>query len=212
MGRDDAAAFGAGGERRTHDVGRPGPLVSKPELRDEVQRRGGGAAIVCGDACEQIGRRALRVLDDDIEVFIVCEEAGVQNLEFGIEPGSRGILVDQPAIRKGPLRILVEGFHVRVRRHVVEVVVQLLDILAVIALMAAKAEKALLEDRVRTVPERRREAQPLVAVADPEDAVFAPAVRSRARLLERKIIPRVAIATVIFANRPPLPIAEIGTP
>jgi len=44
----------------------------------------------------------------------------------------------------------------------VEVEVVLLDVLAVVALVAGDAEQALLEDGVAAVPEGQREAEPLV--------------------------------------------------
>ena len=62
-------------------------------------------------------------------------------------------------VRKRRLRILVEHPHVRMRRRAVDEVVELLDVLAVVALRVVEAEQALLQDRVAPVPERRREAQ-----------------------------------------------------
>ena len=90
----------------------------------------------------------------------------------------------------GALRILVEALHVRVARDVVEVEVVLLHVLAVIALVAGEAEQPLLEDRVRAVPQREREAQPLPVVADAGDAVLAPAVGARSRVVVREVFPR----------------------
>ena len=70
------------------------------------------------------------------------------------------------AVRKRRLRVLVEQAHVRVGRRVVDVEVVLLHVLAVIALVRVDAEQPLLQVRIALVPERGREAQQLVAVAD----------------------------------------------
>src|SRR5262249_16392596 len=103
-------------------------------------------------------------------------------------------------------------FQVGVRRRGVEVVVQLLDILAVVGLAVGQAEEAFLEDRVTAVPERQRQTQPLFLVADAGDTVLAPAVSPAARLVVGKAIPGVAARTVIVAHRSPLTFAEVRPP
>jgi hypothetical protein len=67
-----------------------------------------------------------------------------------------------------------------VRRGGVEVVVALLDVLAVVALGPGEPEQPLLEDGVGGVPEREGEAEPALAVGDAEEAVLAPAVAAGA--------------------------------
>src|SRR5438445_8934637 len=49
-------------------------------------------------------------------------------------------------------------------------------------------------------------------VAKPADAILAPAIGPAARVIMRKIRPRIAIGAVILAHRPPLAIADIGPP
>src|SRR5581483_12088624 len=49
-------------------------------------------------------------------------------------------------------------------------------------------------------------------VADPEDAVLAPAIRAQMRVLERKLLPRGAVRAVIFADGAPLAIGKIRSP
>ena len=65
----------------------------------------------------------------------------------------------------------------------VEVEVVLLHVLAVVALAVGQAEQPLLEDRILAVPQRQREAEQLLVVADAGEAVLAPAVGARARLV-----------------------------
>jgi plasmid stabilization system protein ParE len=109
----------------------------------------------------------LRVLDEDIEVAALVEDAGVAELELGL--GFPGGGSPRPGGRRGSrLRILVERLHVGVRRRGVEVEVELLDVLAVVALGSGQAEEPLLEDGVAPVPQRHREAEAALAVVRAE--------------------------------------------
>ena len=75
-----------------------------------------------------------------------------------------------------------------------------------------EAEQALLEDRVRAVPQREREAQLLAVVADPREPVLAPAVGARARLVVGEVAPGVAAVAVVLADRAPLALAQVRAP
>src|SRR5262249_17538005 len=86
----------------------------------------------------------------------------------------------------------------------------LLGVLAVIAFAARQAEDPLLQERVAAVPERQRETQALLEVADACEAVLAPAVGPRARVLVREVLPGAAIRAVVLAHRAPGPLGEIG--
>src|SRR5207302_6032113 len=116
------------------------------------------------------------------------------------------VLHDEPRVRKLGLRVLVERFAVRKRRRGVEVIIELLDVLAVIAFGPAEAKQALFQDRIDAVPQRRREAQPALAIADAEQAVLAPAIRAAARVIVRDVVPALAGLRVILAHRAPLAI------
>ena len=94
----------------------------------------------------------------------------------------------------------------------VEVEVVLLDVLAVVALVAGQAEQALLEDRVAPVPQREREADPLVAVADAGEAVLVPAIGARSRVIVREVVPRGAVGAVVLADGAPGALAEVRAP
>src|SRR3954453_23119494 len=99
-----------------------------------------------------------------------------------------------------------------VGRRIVEVIVIFLDVLPVVALAVGQAEQPLLEDRILAVPQRDREAQPLLLVADPGDPVPAPVIGARPGLIVAEIIPGVAVRAVILTDRAPLAFAEIGSP
>ena len=77
------------------------------------------------------------------------------------------------------------------RRRGVEVVVQFLDVLAVISLRAAETEEAFLEDGVVMIPECQGKAQTALPVRDAEDSVFSPAVGARPRVVVRKTPPHI---------------------
>src|SRR4029079_18720641 len=150
--------------------------------------------------------------DEHVEVPVPLEGARVQQLvlEVGAAPAAAGD--DEVAVGELALRVLVEVLQVRVRRRAVEVEPVLLDVLAVVALAVREAEHPLLEDRVRAVPQGEREAEALALVGDAGDAVLAPAVGARARLVVGEVAPGVAVVAVVLAHRPPLALAEVRAP
>ena len=81
-----------------------------------------------------------------------------------------------------------------------------------IGLRAGQPERPLLEDRVTPVPKGQREAQPLLDVTKAGEPVLAPAVRARARVVVRQIVPGVPVGAVVFADCAPLPFAEVRAP
>src|SRR5678815_61042 len=95
-------------------------------------------------------------------------------------------------------------------RDRVEVV--LLDVLAVVSLRVRQAEHTLFQDRVLSIPERQREADPHLVVADAEDPVLSPAIGPRACLIVGEVVPGVAIRTIVLSNSAPLPLAEVRAP
>src|SRR5215468_4991150 len=80
----------------------------------------------------------------------------------------------------------------RMAGHGVEIPPILLDVLAVVSLRARQPEGALLQDRVAPVPQRQPQAQALLDVAEPGQAVLARAV--------------------VLADRAPLALAHIRPP
>ena len=155
---------------------------------------------------------ALGVLDVDVDVAIIVEDAGVEQLVLQLEPASSAVRGDEIGVRELVQRISVAVLQVRARRSGVEVEVVLLHVLTVIALGVRQSEHPLLQDRIDPVPERNREAQALVVVAEAGDSVLAPFVRARASLVVAEVVPRVAVVAVVLPHRSPLPLAEVRTP
>ena len=79
------------------------------------------------------------------------------------------------------------------RRRAIEVEVVFLHVLAVIALAVREAEESLLQDGILPIPEGQREAQTLFVVGNAGDAVLAPAVGARARVIVGEEIPGIAL-------------------
>ena len=207
------AAGGAAAHLRPGNVVLPAPYVAEPGLRQDMDRGRVGAAIGHRDAHQDVVGGGLRILDLDVEVAILVEQAGVDQLVFGqpLAIAAR-ILVEQVLIGKGILGQLVEHPAIGVARHSVEIIIELLDVLAVIALRVGKAEKPLLEDRILAVPEREPEAEKLAVVAEAGDRILAPAIGAAACLVVADEVPGIAIPAVILAHGAPLAIADIGAP
>jgi hypothetical protein len=190
----------------------PGPLVAEPERGQDVQLRGLGAAVVDADPDEEVLGRGLRVFDEDVEVAALVEHARVEQLVLELLAAPPAARRNEVGVREGGLGVLVQVLHVRVGGRAVEVEVILLDVLPMVALTVGQAEEALLEDRVLAVPQSQGEAEALLVVGDAGEAVLAPAVGAGAGLVVREVVPGVAALAVVFANGPPLPLAEVRPP
>ncbi len=190
----------------------PGPRVARPQGRQEVQRRGVGAAVRDRDTNEDIVDRGLGVFRGHVEVEALVEDAGVSQLELRLRPAAAAVLLDQTGIGELGLRVLVQPAHVGMRRRRVEVEVALLDVLAVVAFRPGQTEEPLLENRIASVPKGEGEAQPPLSVADAEQAVLSPAVGAAARVLVREVRPARPVGRVVLAHRSPLPLREVGSP
>src|ERR1700686_3916552 len=190
----------------------PAPGVAEPKLWQQVDGGGLRTPVLDRDPHQNVIRLALRVFDEDIEVAVVVEHIGVDQFELGLPDAATPALFHQSFVGVLGLRILVEHPQVRMRRRGIEVVVEFLHVLAVIALAVVQAEQPLLEDGIAGIPQRQREAQTLLAVRHAGDAVLAPAIGAAARVMVRKVVPGVAMRTVVLADRAPLALGQIRTP
>ena len=190
----------------------PGPGVAEPERRQDAKPGRLRPAVVHGDANENVLRALLRVLHEHVEVPIVVEGARVEQLVLELLPRSPAVRLDQVPVGILPLRVLVEVLHVRVGGRAVDVEVVLLDVLAVVRLTVGEPEQALLQDGIPLVPQRQRQAQPLLVVREAREPVLAPPVGARAGLVMGEVVPGVAVVAVVLADRAPLPLAEVGSP
>jgi len=203
-----------------HDAGQPGPGftvpprpgITEPQRGQHVQRGILRGAVVHGDAAQDVLGRCLGVLHLDVEITVFAEHARVYELVLEIVPRPASALCHQVVVGEFGLRVLVEVALVAVRGQVVHVEVVLLDVLAVVALGIRQAEQALLQDRVALVPQGQGQAQLLLVVADAGDAVLAPPVGARPRLVMAEIRPGVSVVAVVLPDCAPLALTEIRPP
>ena len=98
------------------------------------------------------------------------------------------------------------------RGRAVEIEVVLLDVLAVIAFRACQAEGAFLENRITRIPERERETDALLPIADAREPVLIPPVRMRTRVVMRQVIPGGPVLAVVLAHGAPRALAQVRAP
>src|SRR5918992_2049709 len=189
--------------RRSTSIAPPAPGIAEPERREPLDRRRRRAAITDADADEDVFRLELGVLHHHVEIAALVEDPGVDQLVFPVELAPSPVLRKELLVRVLGLWVLIEILHVRMGRRVVQVVVVLLDVLAVVALAAGQAKQPLLEDRIAAVPERQGEAEILVPVADAGQAILVPTVGPRAGVIVREVAPGVAAGAVVLAHRAP---------
>ena len=158
-----------------------------------------------------VGRR-LRILDLDVGEGAIVEDAGVGELVLGVSVAPPGVLGDEVGIGIGGLGIPVERPEPGRGWRRIEPDVDLLDVLAVIALRPGQPEQPLLEDGIAFVPEGDREAQAGVLVTDPEEPVLAPAIGARPGVVVRQGGPRLPIGRVVLADGPPLAVGQVRPP
>src|SRR5262245_6704970 len=97
-------------------------------------------------------------------------------------------------------------------RRGVEVIIQFLHVLAMAALAVGQAKQAFLKNRILAVPQREREAEPRLLVAEAGETVLAPAIDAAAGVVVREIIPGIAVGRIVFAHRAPLALGKIRPP
>ena len=211
----DHEVAGAGGElsqARARRIASPRPGIAEPKRREQVERCLLRAAIVHADLDQEVFWAGLRVLDEHIEVAILIEDTGVEQLVLEVLPAPATVGRDQLVVGVRRLRVLVEVLHERVGRRRIQVEVVLLDVLAVVALAVGETEEALLENGVLAIPQGEREAEQLTVVGDSREAVLTPAVGPRARVVVAEIAPGIARLAVVLAHRAPLSFAQVGAP
>jgi hypothetical protein len=209
---DDRAAVVADLQQRSTVVTAPRPRVAEPQRREEVEGRLVGPGVADPDLEDEVVGRRLGDVDGDLEVAVVVEDTGVEQLVLGLVAAPAGVHVDEVGVGERRLRVHVAPLHPGVRRGGVEVPPVLLGVLAVVALRPGKPEDPLLQDRVAPVPHRQPETQDLLAVGQPAEAVLVPPVGARTGVIVGERRPRVAARRVVLAHRPPGSFGQIRAP
>src|SRR5258708_33696456 len=193
-----ASAPGNGGSfsrDRAAKVPAPGPSVSKPKLRQDMQCRGFGPAIHRGDSNENVFDVGFGILDENVKIPASGKNTCVEQFKLRLTTAATLVLLQQGFVREFRLRVFVEHAHVAVRGCRVEVKVIFLDVLAMIALISRKAKKPFFQNGVASIPQRQPETDHLVAVADPAEAVLSPTIRARTLVGVREKLPSRAPRT-----------------
>src|SRR5438874_6215848 len=126
----------------------PAPGIAKPQCWDQVQFGILWSAIKGFHANANIFGTGLGILNEDVEVAVIVEDAGIQQLIFHSAAVAPAVLLDQLTIRKFSLRILVQHLHVAVGGSVIQVEVILFYIFTVIALAGVQTKHPLFQDRI----------------------------------------------------------------
>ncbi len=205
-----AAQFGT--HRRLLRQVPPRPRIAKPERRQEVKPRRIGPPVRRGDLDQNIVRPALRIFNLHVEIAVLGKSLRIGDFKLALQIRAMAIGLHQLPVGIGPLRIFIKRPLIRMGRHRIEIKVGLLHILPVIALRIRQPEKPFLEDRIGPVPQGRRKTETALAIRKPEQTVLAPAIGPAPRVIVRQIIPTVPARRIILANRPPLPLGQIGPP
>ena len=153
-------------EHRPGSIPVPRPRIPAPDHGQHVQSGRLRAAVTNGDSNENIFRRCLAELDEHVEIAIVIEDARIEQLVLELHLAAVAIGRDEFVVRISCLGILIEVFHVGMRRRRVEVEVIFLHVLAVVPLAVREAEQTLLEDGILTVPQGQRKAELLLVIGN----------------------------------------------
>ena len=137
-------------------------------------------------------RRRLGILHEDVEIAVLVKYAGIEQFVFHVVARAARFVAPDLVGKRG-LRILVQIFHVGVRRRAVEIKIVLFDILAMIAFAVGQAEESFLENRIFAVPERSAKHRTLMVVGRCRQSVLTPAIGAGPGLVVGEVIPGVAV-------------------
>src|SRR5208283_4169051 len=181
----------------------PNPRVAEPKGRDHLYVGRVGSAVSNCDPYQNIVNVMFGVLRGDIEVAALFKDPRLFDFKLGVGLAAAAVLFAQSRVRELGLRVLVEALEVGVGWRGVEVIINLLHILAVVALVPTQTIEALFKNRITAVPEGQCKAQPLMVIADAEDTVLGPAVGTRTGVIVREELPCVAVGAVVFTDHAP---------
>src|SRR6185312_8822905 len=108
----------------------PGPRITKPDGRKNVKGPRLRSTVIDTDADQNVVRRGFRILNRDVEVAALVEDAGVEKFVLAIVLRAPAVFLNELFVGEGLLRVLVESLHVRVSRGVFEEEVVLFDVFA----------------------------------------------------------------------------------
>ena len=84
------------------------PVVAEPQGGQQVQLGRFRSPVDGGDLHQDVFRTAFGVLDEDVEIAVVVEDAGVEELILHLVPIASPVRLHQVGVREGRLGVLVE--------------------------------------------------------------------------------------------------------
>ena len=154
----------------------------------------------------------LGIFHEDIEVAVLVEDTGIQQLILHVATIAPPVVLDQIGVGICRLRILVQVLHVGMRGRAVEVEIVFFNVFPVVGLAVRQPEHAFFEDGVFAIPQGYAEAQQLLMIADAGQTILAPVIGAGSRLVMSEVVPGITVLAVVLANCPPLPLAKVGSP
>src|SRR5580698_1706116 len=139
-------------EFRTDTVSVPRPSIAKPSRRQHPYRSRFRATVRDRYFDEHVLNVSLGILDENIEIAVPVEYAGIEQLVFCLALAAATVFLHQVCVRKRGLGVLIEVFHVGMGRRVIEVEVVLFYVFAVVSLFAGQAKRSFFQDWIRAVP------------------------------------------------------------
>src|SRR6516162_8786198 len=94
----------------------------------------------------------------------------------------------------------------------IQVIIEFFDVFAVVSFVVGQTEEPLFENRIMAVPQCQSQTEPLVVIANARNAVLPPSISSAARVVMRKVLPRISLWTVVLSHCPPLALGEVRPP
>lgn len=189
----------------------PLPRIAIRKGGQEVERRRIRPTVGYADPDQDVILVSFGIFDQHIEVAIFGKDPRIHQFVLKVLKAAAAIFRHQIAVWESRLWVFVEHLHITVGRRAVQVKIDLLDILAVVAFGAGQPKEAFLENWIVPIPEGQRKTEILVAVRDPCEAILIPAVDTAARVIMGEVIPGRAVFTVILAHSSPRARAKIGS-
>src|SRR6266487_3198782 len=156
----------------------PAPRIAKPECWQNVQVSRLRSAVESSDADENIIGTSFGIFDKNIEVAILTKDACIEQLIFGHALAALTIGFNQISVRKCALRIFIQHLHIRMGWRGIKIKIVFFHILAMIALRASQAKETFFENSILPIPERKRETQTLLIVADASQSILIPTINA----------------------------------
>ena len=190
----------------------PAPGVAQPERGQQGERRRIRTTVNNADPNRDVIRGGLRVFDEDIEIATLIKDTRINQLEFRLITPTPAVLLEQALIGKTLLRILVKPPHEAMGGGIGEMVIVIFNIFAVVPLFISQTKRPLFQNGVLAIPKGKRKAKTTLVIANAQQAIFAPAINTRVRMIVGERSPGIAISRIVFTHSAPLALWQIAAP